>query len=77
MLTPVVFCEPAGVIFNEPVTLTLPHSAENLQENWRVNILQSDTASHGAQADWRALQIGEYESRVFSEYAWVSAGVGA
>ena len=29
MITPTVICEPAGMTFNKPVTLTLPHSEED------------------------------------------------
>ena len=31
IITPTVICEPAGMTFNKPVTLTLPHSEEDYQ----------------------------------------------
>ena len=31
MITPTVICEPAGMTFKNPVTLTLPHSEEDYQ----------------------------------------------
>lgn len=71
LLTPVVFCQPSGLEFRQPVTLTLPHCASQLQENWRVNILSSQTDVESADTEWRALQIGEYESRSFSMLLYI------
>ena len=33
-LSPIVSCEPHGLIFNKPVTLTIPHCAYNVEEDW-------------------------------------------
>ena len=33
-LSPIVSCEPHGLIFDKPVTLTIPHCAYNVEEDW-------------------------------------------
>lgn len=67
VLSPVVFCEPNGLVFKEPVTLTLPHCAANVHNDWQLSIYQSQTDVR-TEPVWRPMQIGDYDSRIISMY---------
>ena len=40
MLSPIVLCQPSGIQFNAPLTISFPHSAVNIIEDWNVKILK-------------------------------------
>ncbi|XP_067941411.1 UNC5C-like protein [Watersipora subatra] len=68
LLTPVIFCQPSGTEFKQPVTLTLPHCAAQIQDSWKINILASETDVESPETDWKVLQIGGYESRLINKH---------
>lgn len=42
LLSPIILCQPCGLTFKTPVTLTFPHCAENVKEDWNVTIMKRD-----------------------------------
>lgn len=42
LLSPIILCQPSGLKFNIPVTLTFPHCAENVLEDWNITIMKRE-----------------------------------
>ncbi|XP_013410758.1 UNC5C-like protein [Lingula anatina] len=63
LLSPVVVCEPHGIRFTKPVTLSIPHCAIDVRSAWNIQPMMSPTSVfQGVQ--WAPMTIADYDSRL-------------
>lgn len=59
LLSPIVLCQPCGLNFNVPATLTFPHCAQNVNDDWRITVLKRG-GYLGDSTDWVLANFNDF-----------------
>ncbi|XP_060592765.1 UNC5C-like protein [Ruditapes philippinarum] len=62
LLSPVILCQPSGLKFRLPVTLTFSHAAINVTSDWIPKIMKRE-GSLNQPNDWVPITLADYEER--------------
>lgn len=62
ILSPIVLCQPSGLKFKVPVTLTFPHAAVRMTSDWIPKILKREGSIREGK-EWEPVTLADYEER--------------
>ena len=66
-LSPVIVCEPNGLVFRKPVKLRIPHCASDAKSAWQMTVMHNQEfntgdSESGRAGDWSTVTIDDYWS---------------
>ena len=64
-LSPVIVCEPNGLVFRKPVVLQIPHCASDAKSAWKMTVLHNQEFTTG---DWESEQAGNWSVVTNDDY---------
>lgn len=67
MLSPIVLCQPSGLKFKAPVTLSFPHAAKNILLNWHPMLIKRE-GNLDTESSWEDITLNDVAERFVDEH---------
>ena len=62
LLSPVILCQPCGLTFKVPVTLTFPHCARNVTEDWNITVMKR-SGDLSESTSWTEVRFDDFSEK--------------